>query len=214
MHRNVLLAFIACLTSFASAQNVGRITGIVMDEDGRVIEDATVCLSVPLEGGSTSSMCTIFTDHGQFQIPKVKFGTYGVFAINVAEGYSIENQSPGHKVTVSAANPSPEVTVRLRPGGAVLSGTVRDKTDGKPVKGVFVQYLDVDGKASGSSPLNSDGEFHVTLPPGCDLVIIVSAKGYKGWVYTDPLSPTRPVLRLGVAERKQLDIQLEPSGKE
>jgi hypothetical protein len=167
-----------------------------------------------VEGGSTSSVCSIFAAHGQFQIPKVKFGTYGVFAINEAEGYSIENQGPGHKVTVSAVNPSPEVTVRLRPRGAVLSGTVRDKIDGKPVKGVFVQYLDVNGKASGSSPLNSAGEFHVTLSPECDLVIIVSAKGYKGWVYTDPLNPARPVLRLGAAEQKQLDIQLEPSGKE
>jgi hypothetical protein len=95
-----------------------------------------------------------------------------------------------------------------------LSGTVRDKTNGRPVKEIMVQYQDVDGKASGSAPLFSDGEFHVTLPTECDLVIIVSAKGYKGWVYTDPLSPTRPVLRLGAGERKQLDIQLEPSGPE
>jgi len=214
MRGNCLLAFVACITSLATAQNIGRITGTVMDEHGQVIEDATVCLSAPVDGGSTSSVCQIFTDHGQFQIPKVGFGTYGVFAIQEAEGYSINNQSPGQKVTVSSANPSPEVTVRLRPGGAVLSGTVRDKRNGKPVKGVFVQYLDVDGKASGSSPLNTDGEFHVTLPLECDLVIIVSANGYKGWVYTDPLSPTRPVLRLGAGERKQLDIQLEPSSRE
>ena len=214
MRGNCLLAFVACITSLATAQNIGRITGTVMDEHGQVIQDATVCLSVPVDGGSTSSVCQIFTDHGQFQIPKVGFGTYGVFAIQEAEGYSVNNQSPGQKVTVSSANPSPEVTVRLRPGGAVLSGTVRDKRNGKPVKGVFVQYLDVDGKASGSSPLNTDGEFHVTLPLECDLVIIVSANGYKGWVYTDPLSPTRPVLRLGAGERKQLDIQLEPSSRE
>jgi Carboxypeptidase regulatory-like domain len=214
MRANCLLAFVACVTSVATAQNIGRITGTVMDEHGQVVEDATVCLSVPVDGISSSSMCQIFTDHGQFQIPKVKFGSYGVFAIQEAEGYSIDNQSPGQKVTVSAADPSPEVTVRLRPAGPVLSGTVRDKIDGKPVKGVRVQYLDVDGKASGSSFLNTDGGFHVTLPPECDLVVIVSAKGYKGWVYTDALSPTYPVLRLGAGERKQLDIQLEPSDHE
>jgi hypothetical protein len=78
----------------------------------------------------------------------------------------------------------------------------------------MVQYLDVDGKASGFSPFTSDGEFHVTLPPECDLVVIVSAKGYKGWVYTDPINPTSPVLRLSAGERKRLDIQLEPSGSE
>ena len=213
MRGNCLLAFVVCVTSLAPAQNIGRITGTVMDEHGQVVEDATVCLSVQSEGGSTSSVCRIFTDRGQFQIPKVGFGTYGVFAIKEADGYSINNQSPGQKVTVSAANPFPEVTVRLRAGGAVLSGTVREKTDGKPVKGIIVQYIDVDGKASGSSPY-SDGEFHVALPTECDLVIIVSAKGYKGWVYTDALSPSRPVLRLGAGERKQLDIQLERSGQD
>jgi len=112
------------------------------------------------------------------------------------------------------ANPSPEITVRLRPGGAILSGTVRDKSNGKPVKGIFIQYLDVDGKASGSSPLTSDGEFHVTLPPERDLVVIVHADGYKGWVYTDPSNPSRPVLQLAAGERKQLDIELEPKSTE
>lgn len=214
MHRNVLLACFACVSFLTTAQNIGHITGTVFDEHGQLVEDATICLSVQLKGGSTSSNCSVFTDHGQFQIPELEFGTYGVFAIKDAEGYSIENQNPGQKVTVSAANPSPEVAVRLRPGGAVLSGTVRDKTSGKPVMGLTVQHLDVDGKASGNSLLPSDGEFHVTLPPECDLVVIVSAKGYKGWVYTDPLSPTRPVLRLTAGERKRLDIQLEPSGHE
>ena len=104
--------------------------------------------------------------------------------------------------------------MRLRPAGAVLSGTVRDKTNGKPVKRITVGYIDVDGKAGGSSPLASDGEFYVTLPTRCDLVIIVRAKGSKGWVYTDPLSPSRPVVRLGAGERKELDIQLEPSGQD
>lgn len=108
MHRN------ACVTWFAAAQNMGRITATVWDERCQVINDATVCLSLTSESGSPSINCRIFTDHGQFQIPKLGFGTYGGFAIKEAEGYSIENQSPGQKVTVSAANPSPEVSARLR----------------------------------------------------------------------------------------------------
>lgn len=213
MQQKSLIAFLAFLTSLATAQNVGRIAGTVMDEHGQIVEAATVCLS-QTTGMSTTINCLTPADHGQFQIPKIGFGTYGVFAINEAEGYSTGNQGPGQKVTVSAANPSPEVTLRLRPGGSVLSGTVRDKSNGKPVKGVFVQYLDVDGSASGSSPFTNSGEFHVTLPPECDLVIVVSAKGYKGWVYTDPSSPSRPVLRLAAGDRKQLDIELEPKGTE
>ena len=196
MQGNWLLAFVACVTSFATAQNTGRITGTVLNEDGQVVDDAKVCVSVA-SGSSTSIDCRTLTDHGQFQIEKVKFGSYGLFAMNEAEGYSIENQSPGQKITVTAANPSPNVNVQLRPRGAVLIGTVRDKVSGEPVKGITVQYLDVDGKASGSSLLSNDGEFRVTLPTQCDLVIVLSAKGYKGWVYTDPSNPLRPVLRLG-----------------
>lgn len=211
MQGNWLLAFVASVTCFATAQPAGRITGTVLNEDGQLVDNATICVSVA-SGSSTSINCQIFTDHGQFQIENVKFGSYGLFAINEAEGYSIDNQSPGQKITLMAANPSPNVRVRLRPRGAVLIGTVRDKISGEPVKGISVQYLDVNGKASGSSSF-SDGEFRVALPTQCDLVIGVSAKGYEGWVYTDPSSPSRPVLRLGSGERKAVDVELEPSGQ-
>lgn len=212
MPQRLLIAFVLCISCLSAAQNLGRIAGTVVDEQGQVVDDATVCLAES-SGNNSSINCRTYTEHGQFQIPELKFGTYGLFAINEAEGYSIGNQSPGEKVTISPANPAPEVTVRLRPGGAVLSGIVRDKINGKPVKGITIQYLDIDGKASESSLLPSDGEFHVTLPPECDLVVIISAKGYKGWVYTDASSP-RPVLRLGAGERKQVDIQLEPVATE
>jgi hypothetical protein len=195
------------------AQNLGRITGIVLNEDGVVVDDATVCLSMT-SGNNTGINCLTPTSHGQFQIEKVQFGNYELFAINNAEGYAIENQSPGQKITLTAENPSPNVTIRLRPRGAVLSGTVRDKATGESVKGFRVQYLDVDGKAAGGAPpFTKDGEFHVTLPPLCDLVIIVSAPGYRGWVYTDSSNPSRPVLRLGSGERKVVNVELEPTGE-
>jgi hypothetical protein len=212
MPQGLLIALAVCISSLSTAQNFGRIAGTVVDEQWQVVDGATVCLAES-SGNSSAINCRTPTEHGQFQIPELRFGTYGIFAINEAEGYSIGNQSPGDEVTISAANPAPEITVRLRPGGAVLSGIVRDKINGKPVNGITVQYLDIDGKASGSSLLPSDGEFHVTLPPECDLVIIISAKGYKGWVYTDSSSP-RPVLRLGAGERKQVDVQLEPIARE
>jgi len=36
------------------------------------------------------------------------------------------------------------------------------------------------------------------------------AAGYKGWVYTDAASPSRPVLRVASGEKKMMNIQLEP----
>jgi hypothetical protein len=61
--------------------------------------------------------------------------------------------------------------------------------------------------------LPSDGEFHVTLPTQCDLVVVVFAEGYKGWVYTDPANPSRPVLRFAAGERKAVAVELEPSSQ-
>ena len=41
----------------------------------------------------------------------------------------------------------------------------------------------------------------------------VSAKGYKGWVYTDDSNPAQPAVRLASDERRVLDIGLEPLSK-
>jgi hypothetical protein len=137
-----------------------------------------------------------------------------VFAVNEEEGYSIENQSPGEEVVLNSENLAPEITLRLRPRGGVLFGSVTDKFTGRAIKNGWVSYQDIDGKASGSSVITSEGLIRLAVPTECDLVIIVSAKGYKGWVYTDSSNPARPVLRLLSGERKTLDVQLEPDGRQ
>src|SRR5258705_1231059 len=197
----VAVVFFATVSSLATAQATGSISGMVVDEDGQLVDHASVCLSIT-SGNSRAINCNVPTDKdAHFTLGKVKFGTYGLLAMNESEGYSLTNQSP-QKVSVSAADPSPNVIVRLHHKGGVLIGTARDQFTGQPVKGIMVQYLDIDGKASGTSSTFSDGEFHVALPTQCDLIIVVSAKGYKGWVYTDPSSPSHPVLRLNSGDRK------------
>jgi hypothetical protein len=206
-----MVVFVAFTASLVSAQAVGRITGSVLSEDGQLVGHAEVCISAFVAKNSTSIRCIASTDKdGEFQIENVKFGTYGLLAVNEGEGYSITNQSPARDVVVTAANPSPNVIIRLRPRGGILLGTVRDKFTGEPVKGIMVQYLAIDGDASGSSPAFSDGEFRVAVPTQCDLVILVYAPGYHGWVYTDMSSPSRPLLRLASGERKTVDIEMEP----
>jgi hypothetical protein len=141
----------------------------------------------------------------------VKFGTYEVFATQEEEGYSIENQAPGQRVTITPDNLWANVTIRLRAKGGILIGSVRDKSSGQPVNGISAQYMVIDGKDGGGGGFRrSDGEFRMTAPTECNLVVIVSAPGYKEWVYTDPSTPSLPVSRMSPGERKQLDIELEP----
>jgi hypothetical protein len=143
---------------------------------------------------------------------KVEFGTYSGFAVKDGEGFSIENQSPGQKVSITAGSPRADVTIRLRARGGVLIGSVRDKSTGKAVKLVNVQYLALDGTAAGNG--RGDGEFQVTIPSEIDLLVVVSAPGYKGWVYTNPSDPSHPVLRLQGGEKKTLEaIDLEPKAQ-
>ena len=48
----------------------------------------------------------------------------------------------------------------------------------------------------------------VSVPSHCDLLLVVKANGYRGWVYIDPSNSPRPTLRLEPGERKVLDVQL------
>jgi len=125
-------------------------------------------------------------------------------------GYSIDNQSPGQEVRITEDEPWATATVRLRPRGGILVGSVSDKTTGKAVKGAWVQYILID---NGGGSRYTDGEFQMAVPADSDLLVLVWAKGYKGWLYNDASSPTRPVLRLASGERKVLEVELEPLPK-
>jgi hypothetical protein len=164
-----------------------------------------------LPGSKTEIDCRVVTDKdGRFQIENAKFGTYAVFAVKEEEGYSFENQAAGQETRITADHPWADVTIRLQHKGGILIGSVRDKISGQPVKEVQAQYIVVDGAGGGGAAYHRIGEFRLIAPTACDLVVIVSARGYKGWVYTDPSNPSRPVLRMSPGERKQLDIELEP----
>jgi hypothetical protein len=205
-----LIVFVVIVSSHLTGQAVGRISGTVINEDGQVVEQADVCTSVTAESNTTTS-CRIPVDkEGQFQIENVKFGSYGLSAINEAEGYSIENQRPGLRVAVTPKNPSPKVTIRLRPRGAVLTGSIRDKVTGKPVEGAWINYIDIDNGGGGGAHRIDGRQFVMAAPMDTDLLIYVSANGYKGWVYTDPSNPARPLVRFASGERRVLDMELEP----
>jgi hypothetical protein len=200
----------ACLMA---AQTSGRISGTVIGEDGGVVDHVNVCTSVTT-GNNTAINCRIPVDNaGHFEIENVKFGSYGIFAVNDEQGYSIQNQSPGLKITVTAENPWPNVTIRLRPRGGVLTGSITDKVSGKAIEDAWIHYITLDDGGGGGSRRTVGGKFSMTAPTEDNLLIYASARGYKGWVYTDTSSPIQAVVRLASGERRVLDIALEPLPK-
>jgi hypothetical protein len=209
----LLTVSIAVTASLVTAQTTGRISGTVISEDGTVVGHADACTS-ETSGSTTSIDCRIPVDNeGHFQIENVKFGSYGIFAVNEEEGYSIGNQSPGMKVTITPENPSQNVIIRLRPRGGVLTGSVTDKVSGKTVEDAWINYIAIDNGGEGGNQRIAGGRFSMAAPIETNLLIYVSATGYKGWVYTDASNPAQPVVRLASRERRVLDIELEPLPK-
>lgn len=187
----------------------GVITGIVLTEDDELATSAKVCLA-ERNGNSITISCRFPVDKdARFTIEHLAPRTYQVFAVNDAEGYSVETQSPGQDVTISTGHLVANVTVHLKGKGGVLTGSITDKFTGQPIRQALVGYMAMDREASGSQFVKGQ-EFDVAVPADCDLLVYVKAHGYKGWIYTDPNSPSRPVTKLRPGERKELNIQLEP----
>jgi uncharacterized surface anchored protein len=207
----LFVELLACAQNKPQSLGNSGIVGTVLNEEGQLVEHAKACVSVT-SGNNRTISCDVSTDKdGQFTIEGLKIGTYGIFAINESEGYSTDNQSPGQEVRITADEPWPNVTVRLRARGGVLVGSVRDRMNGRLVEAAWVEYIVVDNGGGGTT--RTDGEFQLTVPTDSDLLILVHAEGYKGWLYNDASSPTRPVVRVASGEKKVLDVELEPSPK-
>lgn len=89
---------------------------------------------------------------------------------------------------------------------------MKDAVTGRPIEHPNVEYIARDGDAAGGG-LGGEygkGQFRVVVPASTDLVLIIQARGYRGWIYTDPNSPSRPVLQLVPGEQRHLDVFLEP----
>lgn len=218
---HLLLFFVLSLTLCPQAQENspffadsarGIIAGTVLDANGQVAEGARVCLSVSSgdrnSGITTEISCSISADkYGQFQLEHLKMGTYTVFAQDAADHASMD-EDKGPQVTLTADAPYAHVALRLKPGG-ILLGSVTDAASGKPIRQFRVQFQELNREGSGGA-YATDGHFRMKLPASSDLVVIVTAQGYKGWVYTDSDDQSRPVLRMAAGEQKELDIVLQP----
>lgn len=210
----VSLALVTGRSQNTSSVMEGGITGVVLAEDGQLAKGAKVCTAVH-HGSNTHATCSESTDEeGRFTVKHLKAGNYEVFAINEAEGYSKENQTPGQDVTISADQLWPNVTIHQHSKGGVLVGSVIDKLTGRNISKAELQYTAIDRNCGGGSEFIQgsvhQSNFQVTVPANCDLLLVVMADGYRGLVYTDPANPSRPVVRLGSGEKKALEIQLEP----
>jgi hypothetical protein len=201
------LVFTAGATTIV-AQGKGAIGGTVVDEKGIAISNARVNAN-PINGRLLIGFVRyIETDvQGRFLIDRLDWGTYGVFAMKEDANYpnmysSLYSNGVFPTATIDPAAPMAEIRIQLGPKAGLLIGSVSNAVTGGPVGAGFklTRAASRDKWLSTSAPPN----YRILLPSSTDVLLEVSAPGFKTW------NPGHPLHSEPGAETR-LDILLEPS---
>lgn len=145
---------------------------------------------------------------GHFEITGLALHNYHVYASKPQDGYPEADPAYSHEnqaaIALSPYRPSGSVIISLRKAGMLITD-VRDKATRKPVSASY--------KLSVPKRWERQGElsYPLLIHPSTDVMLEVSASGYKTWFYSDTSNPSRPLpLRLESGEQRSLRIELEP----
>jgi len=207
-----------------SSQPEGTISGTVLNEHGQPFAGVQVCtymMGAPSGSREARGDCPAVTtdDAGQFRIDHVAMGTFGVEAIKLDQGYiAFAGTSVKQFVTLTSSQSSATVVLKLGPKAGVLLPSVKDKFTGEPVKDFQVSWIILDSDEASSmsgGEIIGQGTRRTIVPPEKYLVLTISARGYKKWIYHDPSDPSRPAfIRFQPGEEKELLVELEPQAPE
>jgi hypothetical protein len=115
-------------------------------------------------------------------------GEIVVEAIKPEDGYvAFAGTSVKEDVTLTRSQSSATVVLKLGPKPGVLLPSVKDKFTGKPVTEFDVSWEHSDkpnSSLSGGQTI-SQQDRRAIVPPEKYLVLTISARGYKKWVYHD-----------------------------
>ena len=128
----------------------------------------------------------------------------------------LHNQASPYRQTVilTAANLTAHVVLKVGPKPGVLVLTVSDHTTGKAVEGFMVGTFGAEGLVAGGGradfPQTTEADWEVPVSRLFDVLLGVTAKGYKSWFYSNPADPSDPTLHLGSGERKDVQVTMQP----
>jgi hypothetical protein len=197
------------------ATHPGRIVGTVVDEDGKPVLGPAVTYSVSTGNGESISTSSSNAPNGEFELSLLPLGKIELNAAAPLSGYWHNDASPYKQtVVLTAAKPTANVLLKVGPKPAVLVLTVSDRITGKAVEGFMVKTFGVDGLMAGGGtayfPHTDEGDWEVPISPLFDVLLEVTAKGYKNWFYSNPADPSDPTLHLESGERKTMQVTMQP----
>jgi hypothetical protein len=200
----------------AQAPRPGSIVGTVVDEDGKPVLGPTVTYSISTDHGGSTSTTSSNVPNGEFEITQLPLGKVELNAAAPLSGYWHNDASPYKQtVVLTEANPIAHVRLKVGPKPAVLVLTVTDRTTGKAIDGFMVRTIGADGGGAGSAGTayfqqTTKGDWEVPISPLFDVLLGVTAKGYKNWFYSNPADPSDPTLHLESGERKAVQVTMQP----
>jgi hypothetical protein len=160
-----------------SAILTGSVTGVVVDENGRPMSDATAYLESPLPKSATRPLHT--GSDGRFFESNLAYGTYFLFAERQTAGYTADHYNSSI-LQLGSENPHAAVTVALGAKAGILLLSAIDAVSGQPVEQAFVQ---VSSECPPETIKTAAGKKFL-IPSGREYKLEVRAPGYESWHYT------------------------------
>ena len=174
----------------------GTISGVVTDQDGEPIDEATVEL---YDDSDNLVDDTTTNNDGEYDFSSVDAGTYTVKATK--DGYEEDTIT----VTVTAGNPDQDnKDLELNLLTWEIEGDLKDEETGDGIGGATVEVYDEEGDLVGSDTTSGSGHWSVDdLLPGT-YTVRIEADGYK--TYEDEVTITDEDEDLG-------DIEVAPKAE-
>jgi hypothetical protein len=217
-----LVVLTVALSATAQTVETGSICGTVLDENGQPADNVLVSatsLACCLEPQSRSD------DSGRYCLTHLRFGHYLLSADEPKLGYpnmraTFYSADPPSKrsetiATLSAKHPQAELTFRIPYKGGFLRIQPSDAATGKLISGMSFSLKvrsnpdlrDIGGtRPASDDPVLPREEDDLLLPPNEDILLKVSAPGYREWPYDG--SPGY-VINLLPGEHMTIDVPLQ-----
>ena len=198
------------------AARPGSIVGTVVDEDGKPVLGPSVSCTISTATSSSTSTSGSNAPNGEFELTQLPLGKVELNASAPLSGYWYNSASPYKQtVVLTQANPTARVRLRVGPKPAALVLIVSDRITGKPIDEFMIRTIGADGGGAGTAGLayfqqTDDGGREVPVSPLFDVLLGVTAKGYKNWFSSNPADPSAPPLRLESGERRVVLVTMQP----
>lgn len=208
------------LIAAAAASQTETATGVI---HGTVIgQDSEPAAAIRLTAESVSGLGpaaifihTVTDSAGKFAFEHVLFGPYVLYADDWGHGYSSFSTGPNSsgsswkapRVEVNATNPQTEVNWQLPPSAGLLFVDLRDARTGAVIPEMQLTITEADAQRTFLGRLESDSSRSLLFPSDHDLLVHVSANGYREWQQSSGIGKA---IRAAPGERMHIEVRLEP----